>query len=133
MKISELSKKTGVSIRSIRHYEKKNLITSTRLDNGYREFEESSIERIKTIQLYLGLGLTTDQIEEFLSCIDSYPQYEMEELCDEVFDVYEDKLAEINKKIYALSIVKQRLEEQIKKKEDRVLTRSNHCVAIKSN
>ncbi|MCK0469999.1 MerR family transcriptional regulator [Halalkalibacter sp. APA_J-10(15)] len=128
MKISELSKKTGASIRSIRHYEKKNLITSTRLDNGYREFDESSIERIKTIKIYLGLGLTTDQIEEFLNCMDSYPQYEIEE-CDEVFDVYEEKLAEINKNMHALSIVKQRLEEQIKKKEDRELTRSMRCPA----
>ena len=67
MKISELSKKTGASIRSIRHYEKKNLITAVRLENGYREFDESAIKRIRIIQLYLGLGLTTEQIEEIWS------------------------------------------------------------------
>lgn len=126
MKISELSKKTGASIRSIRHYEKKNLITASRLDNGYREFDESSIERIKSIQIYLGLGLTTDQIEEFLNCMDIHPPYDIDELCEEVFDVYEEKLAEINRKINALSVVKERLEKQINQKKDIKLV-SNGC------
>ncbi|WP_096190147.1 MerR family transcriptional regulator [Evansella halocellulosilytica] len=133
MKIGELSKKTGVSVRSIRHYEKKNLITASRLDNGYRQFDESAIERIKTIQIYLGLGLTTDQIEEFLNCMNTYPQYEIEDLCDEVFDVYEDKLAEINKRINALSVVKERLEKQIdRKKERKDILVSNQCPAART-
>lgn len=130
MRISELSKKTGASIRSIRHYEKKNLITAPRLDNGYREFDEPSIERIKTIQIYLGLGLTTDQIGDFLNCMDTYPQYDIEELCDDVFDIYEEKLAEINRKMGALSVVKQRLEEQVSKREDKRPAGSNRCPAI---
>lgn len=84
MKISELSKITGASIRSIRHYEKKNLITASRLDNGYRKFDELAIERIKTIQIYLGLGLTTDQIEEVFSCHDSKYEEEYDEFCEEM-------------------------------------------------
>jgi MerR family transcriptional regulator, Zn(II)-responsive regulator of zntA len=79
LKIGELSEETGTSVRSIRHYEKKKLITVSRLVNGYREFSESAIERIKTIQLYLGLGLTNDQIEEVFKCEDIYP--EINEYC----------------------------------------------------
>jgi DNA-binding transcriptional MerR regulator len=115
LKISELSKITGVSIRSIRHYEKKNLITVSRLDNGYREFDRSAIERINSIQIYLGLGLTTDQIEEIFSCHDSKYEEEYDELCEEMESVYEEKLSEINIKINTLEIVKHRLENQIKK------------------
>lgn len=53
---------------------RKNLITAVRLENGYREFDESAIKRIRIIQLYLGLGLTTEQIEEILKCEDNGPK-----------------------------------------------------------
>jgi DNA-binding transcriptional MerR regulator len=113
LKINELSKRTGASIRSIRHYEKKNLITVTRLDNGYREFDESAIDRIKSIQIYLGLGLTTDQINDIFNChtSDYYPEYD--ELCEEMLELYTEKLNEINEKMNTLAIVKHRLEKQI--------------------
>ncbi|WP_309260383.1 MerR family transcriptional regulator [Bacillus cereus] len=111
MKISELSKKTGASVRSIRHYEKKNLITAVRLENDYREFDESAIKRIRIIQLYLGFGLTTEQIEEILKCEDSGP--EDYEFCEEMLETYQEKLDQINRQISALDVVKQRLEKQI--------------------
>lgn len=113
MKISELSKLTGVSIRSIRHYESKNLLASARLDNGYRDFDESAIERIRTIQLYLGLGLNTDQIEEVLACIDINPQYAIDEYCEDMVETYEEKLDEVNRQMKSLGALKQRLEKQI--------------------
>ncbi len=111
LKISELSKKTGASVRSIRHYEKKNLITAVRLENDYREFDESAIKRIRIIQLYLGFGLTTEQIEEILKCEDSGP--EDYEFCEEMLETYQEKLDQINRQISALDVVKQRLEKQI--------------------
>ncbi|MFJ7940828.1 hypothetical protein ACIQYG_20350 [Peribacillus sp. NPDC096622] len=41
------------------------MITAFRLDNNYSEFDDSIIEAINTIQLYLNLGLTTDQIKDY--------------------------------------------------------------------
>ncbi|CAG7627969.1 MerR family transcriptional regulator [Paenibacillus allorhizosphaerae] len=126
MKISQLAKSTGVSARSIRHYEKKKLLTSTRLDNDYREFDESAVERVKTIQLYLGLGLTTEDIEQVLNCGDEYPDYKMDEYCDEMLEVYEQKLSEINKQMLSLVVVQQRIEQQIRQmKQRRVLQGSD--------
>lgn len=116
MRISELSKVTGASVRSIRHYEKKRLITALRLDNGYREFNESAIERIKTIQNYLALGLTTFEIKRILDCQDNYADIEMDDNCEqEMLGQYEEKLDEINEKMNALSVVQHRLEKQINK------------------
>lgn len=54
MKISQLAKLTGISARSVRHYEEKGLISVSRLDNNYREFDDSVVEIINTIRLYLG-------------------------------------------------------------------------------
>lgn len=127
MKISELSKKTGASIRSIRHYEKKNLITAVRLENGYREFDESAIKRIRIIQLYLGLGLTTEQIEEILKCEDNGP--EDYEFCEEMLETYQVKLDQINRQISVLDVVKHRLEKQIMQMTDKRRMRNGNSLS----
>ena len=127
MKISELSKKTGASIRSIRHYEKKNLITAVRLENGYREFDESAIKRIRIIQLYLGLGVTTEQIEEILKCEDNGP--EEYEFCEEMLETYQVKLDQINRQISVLDVVKYRLEKQIMQMTDKRRMRNGNSLS----
>ncbi|MBA4496593.1 MerR family DNA-binding transcriptional regulator [Paenactinomyces guangxiensis] len=40
MNIGEISCRTGVSVRSIRYYEQKGLISPKRQENGYREYGE---------------------------------------------------------------------------------------------
>jgi DNA-binding transcriptional MerR regulator len=123
-----LSERTGASTRSIRHYEKKKLISSTRLDNEYREFDESAVERIRIIQLYLGLGLTTEQIEGILKGEVSEP--EDYEFCEEMLDAYQTKLDQINKQISGLEIVKDRLHNQISNmKEKQKLKFKEHIEA----
>ncbi|WNC15222.1 MerR family transcriptional regulator [Brevibacillus brevis] len=111
MLISQLSKLTGVSPRSIRHYEKKNLLSSNRLRNAYREFDESAITRIKTIQLYLSFGLTTDEIAEILKCEDNL--HEMDMYCEEMLEPYVAKLHEVKNQMNMLASVHQQLEKQI--------------------
>ncbi len=61
MRIGELSKETGVSERSLRHYEEKGLLPSNRLTNGYRDFDKSAIEKVELIQMYLQLGLNLEE------------------------------------------------------------------------
>lgn len=68
MKISELSRLTNASTRAIRHYEEKGLITAERLGNDYRDFSESAVERIRSIQLYMKLGFTADEIRSLFQC-----------------------------------------------------------------
>jgi MerR family Zn(II)-responsive transcriptional regulator of zntA len=113
MLISELARLSGVSKRSLRHYEQKKLIVSRRLENGYRDFDASQVERVKIVQFYLGLGLTTDSIENMLTCVGK--QKLSQEACVEEASLalYERKLAEINGHIEDLLEVKARLEERI--------------------
>ncbi|MGG6310827.1 MerR family transcriptional regulator [Paenibacillus macerans] len=109
MKIGELSKATGVSIRSLRYYEEQGLITSQRLANGYRDYHSFSAEQVKTIQFYLSLGLTTQQIAGFLQCV----MTSKEAFCREVMPVYRNKLKEVNEQIELLQAIKSNLEERI--------------------
>lgn len=120
MRIGELSRLTGVSERSLRHYEQKGLLHSKRLDNGYRDFDSSAVERVKTIQLYLGLGLNTEQIEGILRCKDQEGiPLDQEERCDELRSLYRSKLEEINRQIRLLQEVKSKLEQRLKHFEEK--------------
>ncbi|WP_442604203.1 MerR family transcriptional regulator [Paenibacillus sp. KN14-4R] len=109
MKIGELAQRTGVSIRSIRYYEQQGLLSPIRQENGYREFSSLAEEQVRTIQLYLSLGLTTEQIAYFLHCV----MKNKEAFCQEVLPMYEQKLTEINNQIQSLQNIKSNLEERI--------------------
>ncbi len=113
MKIGELSELTNASIRSIRHYEERDLLSSQRLGNGFRYFDDSAIERIETIQLYLKLGFTTAQIKEIVTCMELEPDIEIDD-CEETLQIYEEKLAAIKQQMNALVPMKERLEQRIK-------------------
>src|SRR5260370_1924127 len=93
MRISDVSRRTGVSIRSLRYYEQKRLLCAHRLENGYRDLDEEAVERVQTIQMYLGLGLTTEQIEEILACTETFPFPHPFPVCEEEFlSLYQHKL-----------------------------------------
>ncbi|MHA2853939.1 MerR family transcriptional regulator [Paenibacillus lautus] len=109
MKIGELAARTGVSIRSLRYYEQQGLLTPVRNENGYREYSMLAEEQVRTIQLYLNLGLTTEQIAGFLHCV----LKNKEAFCAEVFPIFRQKIAEIEAQIHQLNHIKMNLEERM--------------------
>ncbi len=114
MRISEVSRRTGVSIRSLRYYEQKRLLCARRLSNGYRDLDEGAIERVQTIQMYLGLGLTTEHIEEILACTQTSPLPHPLLVCEEeLLSLYQDKLQDVEHQMAVLSDLHTRLGERI--------------------
>jgi DNA-binding transcriptional MerR regulator len=115
LKIGKVRKITGVSARSIRYYEEKGLIKTSRQENNYREYDEKTIESINTIQLYLGLGLTTDQIRDIIFC--RFPEQQEHKdkdvYCEELLLMYQSKMHEINQQLDALTKAKFNLAEKI--------------------
>ncbi|HZG17050.1 MAG TPA: MerR family transcriptional regulator [Candidatus Bathyarchaeia archaeon] len=115
LKIGKVRKITGVSARSIRYYEEKGLIKASRQENNYREYDEKVIDSINAIQLYLGLGLTTDQIRDIIFC--KYPEHQehtdKDVYCEELLLMYQSKMHEINQQIAALTDAKFNLAEKI--------------------
>ena len=114
MRISEVSRRTGVSIRSLRYYEQKRLLCTRRLENGYRDLDEEAIERVQTIQMYLGLGLNTEQIEEILQCTGCSPLPHPLPICEEaLLALYQDKLLGVEHQIEVLNALYARLTERV--------------------
>ena|ERR1700694_3652726 len=114
MRISEISRRTGVSVRSLRYYEQKRLLCSRRLENGYRDLGEEAVERVQTIQMYLSLGLTTEQIEEILQCAGVSPLPHPLPVCEEEkLALYQDKLQDVERQMAVLTALHTRLTERI--------------------
>ncbi|TFI43663.1 MerR family transcriptional regulator [Rhodococcus sp. 1R11] len=71
MLIGELAKRTGVSARSLRHYEQRHLLVPRRDSNGYRHYDESAVGVVEQIHILISAGLTTEVIERYVDCVDT--------------------------------------------------------------
>ncbi|WP_228899018.1 MerR family transcriptional regulator [Streptomyces sp. DH1] len=70
MRIGELSKRTGVSPRSLRYYEDQGLLTSSRSDAGQRHYSDAAVQRVSLIRQLLEAGLSSRVIAMVLPCVD---------------------------------------------------------------
>lgn len=71
MRIGELAERTGTSPRLLRYYEEQGLIGAKRFPNGYREYDESFVNKVLQIRDLLEIGLSTRVIRQILPCLDS--------------------------------------------------------------
>lgn len=70
MRIGELASVTGSTPRALRHYEAHGLIAAHRAANGYRTYDETAVTRVRNIRYLLGVGLTLEDVQAFLPCLD---------------------------------------------------------------
>lgn len=67
MNIGSAAKKSGISERMIRHYEKIGLIPAPlRRDSGYRDYSDADVQRLNFIANARDLGFTMQEIGELL-------------------------------------------------------------------
>ncbi len=70
MKIGELSQRTQVPPRLLRYYEEQGLMSPRRRENGYREYDEYLVDRVRKIRGLLDAGIPTRIIGDMLPCLD---------------------------------------------------------------
>ncbi|KOG89634.1 MerR family transcriptional regulator [Streptomyces varsoviensis] len=69
MRIGELARRSGVSVRSLRYYETQKLLESTRTAGGQRDYAEGAVGRVELIQQLYAAGLPSGTIVELLPCV----------------------------------------------------------------
>jgi DNA-binding transcriptional MerR regulator len=97
MKIGDVARAAGTSVRAIRHYEKVGLISATRGANGYRAFDADAVLLVRRIGRMIRLGFTTAEIATFLDCIVDDPAKVT--ACESVARAHRKKLGEIERQI----------------------------------
>lgn len=66
MKIKQVEELVGITRKNIRFYEEQGLLSPGRAENGYREYNEADIIRLKQIKLLRTLTLPIEEIREVL-------------------------------------------------------------------
>ncbi|MDB5502622.1 MAG: MerR family transcriptional regulator [Tardiphaga sp.] len=69
MKIGELSRRTGVSVRMLRYYEGEGLLAPPRTDAGYRDYSPAEEKTVRRIKMLGAAGMTLDTIQRLLPCV----------------------------------------------------------------
>lgn len=66
IKVGEMSRRVGLSARTIKYYEERGLLCPTRSESRYRLYSEADVERLERIRELRGFGLSVATIEEIL-------------------------------------------------------------------
>ncbi|MFC5451234.1 MerR family transcriptional regulator [Paenibacillus aestuarii] len=98
MKIQELVVKTGLTIHTIRYYEKERLLDSRHVQrekNNYRNYSNAAIERLRLIKKFQGIGCSLVELKEILQDHDTNTRTNQQ-----VIEWIRQKISEIEQKKY---------------------------------
>lgn len=71
MQIGEVAERTGLSLRTIRHYEEVDLVVpSARSKGGFRLYTGTDVERLMVIRRMKPLGFTLEEMRDLLEITD---------------------------------------------------------------
>lgn len=126
MQIGEISKLTGLSISTLRYYDKHGLLNNLeRTEGGIRTFTEQNIEALTLINCLKNSGMKISEIKQFMEwCTDGKKTfnkrlnmfYEQEKNIKEQIDVLNKSLKLIKfKQWYYETAIKEGTEENVRK------------------
>ncbi|WP_285362799.1 MerR family transcriptional regulator [Microbacterium sp. LMC-P-041] len=106
MRISELSRRSGIPATALRFYETVGLLRSARGANGYRDYDDSAIDRLSFIHGAKQLDMSLPEIAELLEVVES-------ESCTQVRDTWrpklEERLRDVDERLHVLTRLRERL------------------------
>lgn len=104
MNIGYASDQSGVTRKTIRYYEEIGLILPDRHDNGYRDYDDADIHKLKFLKRSRGLGFSIEECRTLMSLYENQHRSS-----SEVKSLASQKLAEIDTKIEELVGLKKTL------------------------
>jgi len=131
VKIGAAAKETGLSVDTIRFYEKEGLLKrSSRTEGGFRLFVQSEIDALKFIRKAQELGFSLYEIRELLLL-----QGDGIESCEHVRELLEQKVASVRGKIEELRKLRRSLDHALRQcervLEDKGPTHKGGCPVLK--
>jgi len=74
MRVGDLAKATGLTVRTLHHYDELGLLVpSGRTPSGHRRYEPADLERLQRLLFYRELGFGLDEVERLLDGSDRDP------------------------------------------------------------
>ncbi|WP_115717335.1 Zn(2+)-responsive transcriptional regulator [Gallaecimonas mangrovi] len=100
MKIGELAQATGVTVDTLRFWEKQGLLEAKRGENSYRYYDDSSVNTLHFILSMKSLGFSLEDIRELLDIrvdIDSHTCGEVKAVVDAHLEQVQTRLVELQR------------------------------------
>ncbi|MFM2486019.1 MerR family DNA-binding protein [Celerinatantimonas yamalensis] len=67
MKIGEVAKRCGLSVKTVRYYHDIGLVKASRADNGYRSYSQAQLDQLQFLGNCRKIGFSLSQCEQLLS------------------------------------------------------------------
>jgi peroxiredoxin/DNA-binding transcriptional MerR regulator len=101
VRVGELARRTGVTIRALRYYEAAGLVVPARLPNGYRDYEPVAVRQVEEIRALHDLGLSVEETRPFVECLaDGHPAGDE---CPESLAAYRHAIDQLSERITRLA------------------------------
>lgn len=104
MNIGDAADLASLPPKTIRYYEDIELVSPRRAENGYRDYSDADVHRLRFLQRARSLGFTIEECRLLLSLYD-----DKDRASADVKAVAEAKIAEIDRKIIELSSLRSTL------------------------
>ncbi len=109
MNISEVSKATGLPVKTIRYYEEIDLIRPNRAANGYRRFQQTDLHKLAFLARARSLGFPIESCRSLLALYDDQTRASAD-----VKAIAATHLAEIDQKLSELTQMRDTLRVLVK-------------------
>ncbi|MDX1598118.1 MAG: MerR family DNA-binding protein [Marinobacter sp.] len=105
MKVKDIAEAAGVNPDTVRFYTRENLLKPTRNpDNNYQQFNAEDLRRLRFTRKARQLGFSLPEIRQILEQADDHHSP-----CPMVRDVFQQRLAEVEREIRELQELRQRM------------------------
>jgi MerR family copper efflux transcriptional regulator len=105
MNIGDASQRSGLPAKTIRYYEEIGLVRPDRGNNGYRDYRDADIHKLRFLQRSRGLGFSVEECRQLLALYE-----DRDRASGDVRQIASTKLREIDRKIRELSALRRTLE-----------------------
>ena len=107
--IGQVAKTTGVAAKTIRYYEQIGVLpTPSRTRSGYREYDQSGVERLRFISRARSLGLPLQRLRTLTSMLNGAQR---PPLRPRLLALVQEQLATVQHQIDELELLRQQLEQ----------------------
>lgn len=94
--VTEVSRITGVSVRTLHHYDAIDLLKPTRVtEAGYRLYDDAALERLYLILLFREIGFPLKEIRAVLDA----PDFDRNQVLEKQIELLQDKVTHLQNRI----------------------------------
>ena len=126
MNIRQFSLKHGISLDTLRFYEKRKILIPDRLANGYRNYHDIHEQKIKLIISLKTIGFSLDEIKQLIELEEKPPSETCNIISNQLID---KKIAMISQQVMVLEYGKNTLHDIKKYIEDNSFVKNQERIS----